>query len=191
MDRLKLTEDQKKLLLKVARMTIAGQVLKKNAEKIPELTDPVFDENFGLFVTLTLEGNLRGCIGYIEGIKPLREAVSHMAIQAAFHDPRFYPLTVEEYHNIRIEVSILYPVQEVKDINEIQVGRDGLIMERGWQKGLLLPQVATEYHWDRETFLNQTCRKAGMETFCWENGAKLSRFEAEVFNEVDLGIFKD
>lgn len=186
MEKLKLTDEQKVRLLKTARFCIQRQLSGKTDEPIPELKDPVFGEKYGIFVTLTMNEDLRGCIGYVEGVKPLREAVKDMAIQAAFHDPRFYPLSKEEYPSLDVEISILYPVEAVKNFSEIQVGRDGLIMERGYSKGLLLPQVATEYGWSREEFMNQTCRKAGMESFCWENGAKVSKFEAEVFNEKEL-----
>lgn len=186
MTKLKLTDAQKVLLLKTARFRIQEHLFDKTDEPVPELKEPVFGEKYGMFVTLTINDDLRGCIGYVEGVKPLREAVKDMALQAAFHDPRFYPLSKEEYVSIAVEISILYPVEAVKNFSDIQVGRDGLIMERGYSKGLLLPQVATEYGWSREEFMNQTCRKAGMESFCWENGAKVLKFEAEVFNEKEL-----
>jgi uncharacterized protein len=184
MEKLKLTDAQKKDLLLAARYTVQGDLFAgKTDGTFPTLQENVFGQKFGMFVTVTIEGELRGCIGYIEGVKALRDAVKDMARQAAFHDPRFYPLTKEEYPAIDIEISVLYPVEAVNDFTQIQVGRDGLIMERGHNKGLLLPQVATEYGWSREEFMNQTCRKAGMESFCWENGAKVLKFEAEVFNE--------
>lgn len=131
---------------------------------------------------------LKGCIGNIAGVKPLRDSVKEMAIEAAFRDPRFTPLAKNELGNITFEISILYPLEEVSDYNEIEPGRHGLVMERGYQKGLLLPQVASEYGWNREEFMNQTCRKAGMENFCWENDAKVYKFEAVVFNEKELGL---
>lgn len=183
--KLKLTKEQKKKLIETARLTIKKSLYEKIDENFPDLSDDIFGESYGMFVTLTIRGRLRGCIGYLEGIKPLREAVKDLAIQSAFKDPRFYPLTKEEFKHIKIEISILYPLEEVKDINEIEVGKHGIVMERGFNKGLLLPQVATEYGWTREEFLNQTCRKAGMETYCWENGAKIFKFEAEVFGEED------
>ena len=188
MGKLKLTDEQKKQLLKTARYCIQQKLFDRTDEPIPDLKDAVFGEKYGIFVTLTTRGELRGCIGYVEGINPLREAVKEMALQAAFNDPRFYPLSGQEYASIEVEISILYPVEAVKNFSEIQVGRDGLIMERGYNRGLLLPQVATEYNWSREEFMNQTCRKAGMESFCWENGAKVLKFEAEVFNEKELKI---
>lgn len=186
MEKLKLTVEQKRKLLQAARFSIEGHLGIQGGTAEPSLSDKVFDEHFGLFVTLTMHGELRGCIGYVEGVKPIREAVKDMAEQAAFHDPRFYPLRKSEYDGIDVEISILYPLEEVKDLEDIQVGRDGLVMERGFNKGLLLPQVASERRWDRDRFLNETCRKAGMEPFCWENGAKIYKFEAEVFNEKDV-----
>ncbi len=186
MKKLKLTKEQKQKLLTTVRLTIKKFLYGEVEEKFPDLSDEIFSENYGMFVTLTIRGRLRGCIGYVEGIKPLREAAKDLAIQSAFKDPRFYPLTKEEYSHIKIEISILYPLDEVKDISEIEVGKHGLLMERGYNKGLLLPQVATEYGWSKEEFLNQTCRKAGMEAYCWENGAKVFKFEAEVFGEEDI-----
>ncbi|MGC8764963.1 MAG: AmmeMemoRadiSam system protein A [Brevinematia bacterium] len=186
MKKLKLTSEQKRKLLLLARLTIKKALFENLEEEFPDMSDEIFSEEYGVFVTLTIHGRLRGCIGYIEGIKPLREAVKDLAIQSAFKDPRFYPLTKEEFSAIEVEISVLYPLEEVKDINEIEVGKHGIVMERGYYKGLLLPQVATEYGWNREEFLNQTCRKAGMEPYCWENGAKVYKFEAEVFGEKDV-----
>ncbi len=188
MKKIQLNTVHKKDLLKAARLTIERMLTGKSEADMPPLSDEVFSEKYGIFLTLTIKGNLRGCIGHIEGIKPLREAVKDMAIEAAFHDPRFSPLNKEELNQISLEISILYPLEEVKDYNAIKPGRDGLVMERGYQRGLLLPQVAAEYGWNREEFMNQTCRKAGMESYCWENDAKVYKFEAEVFNEKELGL---
>ncbi len=183
MKKIKLSDEQKEKLLLFARLTIKKALFEGSEESFPDMSDEIFSEKYGMFVTITIDGELRGCIGYIEGIKPLREAIRDLAIQSAFKDPRFYPLNKEEFDKIKIEISILYPLEEVKDLNEIEVGKHGLVMERGYNRGLLLPQVATEYNWNREEFLNHTCRKAGMEPYCWENGAKIYKFEAEVFGE--------
>jgi len=188
MKKISLSKEQKKALLKAARITIKQMLTGKKDPAMPALDADIFGEKYGLFVTITNRKQLRGCIGYIEGIKSLREAVKDLAIQAAFNDPRFEPVTKSELGDLEIEISVLYPLEEVKNINEIQVGKHGLVMERGFQKGLLLPQVAKEYNWSREEFMNQTCRKSGMENYCWENGAKIYKFEAEVFNEKELGI---
>jgi len=186
MPKIEFTNDQKKDLLKVARFTIERMLTGKESRDFPSLSDKIFSEAYGIFVTLKNGDNLRGCIGYIEGVKPIRDAVKDMAIESAFRDPRFPPISASELNMITIEISILLPLEEVKDYNEVEPGKHGLVMERGYQKGLLLPQVATEYGWDRSEFMNQTCRKAGMENYCWENDAKVFKFEAIVFNEKEL-----
>jgi AmmeMemoRadiSam system protein A len=183
MEKLKLAESQKSDLVAAVHAAIEEKLFGKPKLATPALADEIFSSHYGLFVTLTSRRELRGCIGLIEGMKPIRDAVKEMALEAAFHDPRFPPLTAAEYPSIQVEISILYPLEEVTDVRTVVVGRDGLVMERGYQRGLLLPQVPVEQEWDRDTFLNQTCRKAGMERVCWENGAKVYRFEAEVFGE--------
>jgi len=138
----------------------------------------------GCFVTLTQHGELRGCIGLIKGIKPLYLAVQDMAIAAALRDPRFPPVSPSELDEIEIEISVLTPLKEVEDVEEIKVGRDGIYIERGYHSGLLLPQVATEYGWTREEFLDHTCMKAGLFPGCWkEEGTKIYRFSALIFSE--------
>lgn len=170
-------------MIRVVRETIQAELEARPPHTKDLLQDTLFDQSYGLFVTLTIQSHLRGCIGFIEGIKPLRLSLPEMALQAAFHDPRFYPLSKKEFADIEIEISVLYPLEPVADPLTIEVGRHGLVAERGYHRGLLLPQVPQEQGWDRERFLNETCHKAGMEAFCWENGATLSRFEAEVFGE--------
>lgn len=183
MDILSLNQSQQKDLLQYVRAILEERLLGKALIAPPVLRDEVFTQKYGMFVTLTLNGKLRGCIGMIEGKATLREAAGEMAIQSAFHDPRFLPLSADELSRIKIEISILYPPQPLLQASEIKIGRDGLIMEKGYHRGLLLPQVAVEHGWDTEEFMNQTCRKAGLESFCWENGAKTSRFMAVVFQE--------
>jgi AmmeMemoRadiSam system protein A len=188
MKKIELSNRQKKDLLRFARMTIEQMLTGKVMPGVPPLSEGIFSEKYGIFVCLKYKGNLRGCIGLSGEIKPLRDAVKEMAVEAAFHDPRFPPLAKNELKDVNLEISILYPMEAVKDIKEIIPGKHGLVMERGYQKGLLLPQVAIEHKWDRDEFLNQTCRKAGMENFCWENDAKIYKFEAVVFNEKQLGL---
>jgi AmmeMemoRadiSam system protein A len=137
----------------------------------------------GAFVTLTSGGQLRGCIGNIEPDRPLVEVIRHCAAAAATQDPRFPPVAPEEIPKIHIELSVLFPAQLVEHIEDIQVGRDGLIVEWGARRGLLLPQVAEEWGWDREAFLRHTCLKAGLPHDAWRRGARVLRFEAEVFGE--------
>lgn len=183
METLSLQKDQQRELLKYVRCILEEKLTGIKPATMPVLQDEVFSKKYGIFVTLTIKGVLRGCIGIIEGRSPLREAAGEMAVQSALHDPRFKPLTVEELSQVKIEVSILYPPEQLGNPSEIKIGRDGLIIEKGYHRGLLLPQVAVEHAWGVEEFMNQTCRKAGLESFCWENGAKVSRFEAVVFQE--------
>jgi len=139
-------------------------------------------EQRGAFVTLNKHGSLRGCIGYIEGYKPLYEAVAEMAEAAAFRDPRFMPLTQDEWKDIEIEISVLTPLERITDINQIKAGKHGIYIKKGFYSGLLLPQVATEYGWDRKTFLEQTCRKAGLPSDAWkEEDTVIYIFSADIF----------
>ena len=180
-----LNETQRKTLLQIARDSIASVL----AGKRPDLTQYAIDDDLrrpaGAFVTLNdREGELRGCIGSIEPVAPLFQAVSSSAVSAAFRDPRFYPVKPEELPSLHLEISVMGPITRVKDFSEIVVGRDGLIASRGPYAGLLLPQVATEYGWDRDTFLSQTCVKAGLPPAAWHSpDTKIDRFSAEVFGE--------
>ncbi len=140
----------------------------------------------GAFVTIRLRGELRGCIGYIESPLPLANVVAEVAVKSATQDPRFPPLTVPEIGEAVLEVSILSPLQRVKDIGDIRIGVHGLLIELGVHRGLLLPQVALEYGWDTAEFLDNTCKKAGLASGSWNvPGAKLYMFTAEVCNEED------
>ena len=179
-----LTPEQRKTLLTIARESIRSVFEGRR----PELDESRYDADLhrlaGAFVTLTEHGDLRGCIGSIMPTAPLYEAVSSSAVNAAFRDPRFDPLDRAELDSIDLEISVMGPITPVKDIGEIEVGRDGLIISRGHSAGLLLPQVATDYGWDRETFLSQTCWKAGLPLDAWKQpGTKIERFSAEVFGE--------
>jgi AmmeMemoRadiSam system protein A len=179
-----LSETQRKQLLTLARESISAAL---NGSR-PEVSGDQFDETLrrpsGAFVTLTENDELRGCIGSIEAVAPLYLAVVQSAINAAFRDPRFYPLAPDELAKIHLEISVMGPIEKVTDVNDIEVGRDGLIISRGRSAGLLLPQVATDYGWDRETFLEQTCVKAGLPRNAWrEPGTTIEKFSAEVFGE--------
>jgi len=145
----------------------------------------------GAFVTLKKAGQLRGCIGYIEAVKPLAATIEEMAKAAAFSDWRFNPVRTEEIPDIEIEISVLSPLSEVRDPSTVVVGTHGLIVSRGSNRGVLLPQVPTEWGWDRETFLAQTCAKAGLPESAWkEKGTKIESFTADVFSERELGLRK-
>jgi AmmeMemoRadiSam system protein B/AmmeMemoRadiSam system protein A len=178
-----LNEQDKKVLLKTARKSIENALSNKKNPTV-ESDSPILKEKRGAFVTLTKNGILRGCIGYIHALKPLDETIIEMAQAAAFRDPRFPPITKEEFDDLEIEISVLTPVKEIDDINEIEVGKHGIIIERGGYSGLLLPQVATDYGWDRETFLEHTCNKAGLPTDAWQKeGTKIKIFSADIFHE--------
>ena len=138
----------------------------------------------GAFVTLTIHGQLRGCIGYVIAERPLLETVREAARAAAFQDPRFAPLRRAELSELRLEISVLSEPRPVCSLEEIRVGDHGLIVRHGFRSGLLLPQVATEYGWDRETFLSHTCAKAGLPRDSWRDpDTEIELFEAEVFGE--------
>ncbi len=147
-------------------------------------------EKRGVFVTLKIENQLRGCIGYVLPIKPLYQGIADNAINAAFFDPRFPPLTKEEFKKIEIEISVLTVPKEIKYnskeelLEKIKIGRDGLILEYNYNSGLLLPQVPVEEGWNKKEYLDYLCIKAGMEPNCWERlPIKIFKFEAEVFHE--------
>lgn len=178
-----MTQEEGTLLLKVARSAIE-HFLKNKPPLLLDKNYPHLLEKRGAFVTLTKEGKLRGCIGRIDASHPLTETVSQMAIEAAFNDPRFAPLRREELPIVLLELSILSPLKKLTDPQTIQVGRDGLLIQQGFASGLLLPQVAKEYHWTREEFLENTCYKAGLPAEAWkEEGTELYTFTAEIFSE--------
>lgn len=178
-----LSEEEKKFLHYIAKTSIEAKLLGKT----PPAIDPTnVSENLrikrGAFVTLHKHGILRGCIGYIQPYKPLYQTVSEMAIAAAFEDRRFPPLKKEELDDLEIEISVLTPLKKISDIDEINIGRDGLYVIKGFQSGLLLPQVATEYGWDRETFLEHTCLKAGLDKEAWKDkDTEIYIFSADIF----------
>jgi AmmeMemoRadiSam system protein A len=175
-----LTEKERSELKEIAREAIEGVLFGKK-ERPREISEGL-KKRQGVFVTLKKKGSLRGCIGYIRGAIPLYEAVRAMAIESAFHDPRFEPVSKDEWKDIEIEISVLSPLKEIKDIEEIEVGKHGLYIEKGFHSGLLLPQVAVENNWDRDTFLEYTCWKAGLPKDAWKSeDTKISIFSAEVF----------
>lgn len=177
-----LTEEEKQRLLRLARTTLEQKLLGKTAPAPGTPESPILKEKRGAFVSLHRRGMLRGCIGCIEGRKPLLDTIEEMARAAAFNDPRFPPLSAEELKDLDIEISVLTPLKEVRDINEIDIGVHGLFIERQHCCGLLLPQVATEWGWDRIKFLEETCRKAGLPSSSWkEKGTKIYSFSADVF----------
>lgn len=182
---MQLTAKEKLELLNVAKNAIDAKISNK---KMPELKldSEILKEMRGAFVTLKKRGNLRGCIGYIRAFKPLAETVREMAIAAAFNDPRFPSLKAEEMKDLTFEISVLSPLKQINDINEIEVGTHGLYIVSGHNSGLLLPQVAVEYGWDRETFLKETCHKAGLPPLAWmHKETDIYIFSADYFGDTD------
>jgi len=143
---------------------------------------PHLGEPRGAFTSLYLRGELRGCVGYVFPVSPVYRAVADTARAAAFEDTRFHPVTLPEAPSLEIELSILSPPQTIP-VEAIEIGRHGLLISLAGHRGLLLPQVPAEHHWDRTTFLEQTCRKAGLPLDAWKNGATIEAFTAEVFGE--------
>ncbi len=175
----KLSDEDRRLLLKIARDAIEARI--KGQEYIPPEPESL-SEHKGAFVTLNIHGKLRGCIGRLRSDQPLYKTVAEMAVAAAFEDPRFPELTESEVEALDIEISVLSPLHRVHDLDEIQVGRDGLMVKLDWHSGLLLPQVATTNGWGPIEFLEQTCLKAGLPKNSYQDrNAEIYRFSAEVF----------
>lgn len=178
-----LDEAEKLFLLNSARQTLIACA---KGEKMPKPQEPFgkLNQKRGIFVTLHKRGDLRGCIGFLTGVKPLYQAVIEMAWAASREDPRFVPVLESEIDEIEIEISVLTPLEKITDVENITVGEDGLMVKKGFWQGLLLPQVATEWGWNRETFLENTCLKAGLPKDCWRSpDVEIFRFKAQVFSE--------
>jgi len=176
-----LSDEEKKVLKELADRTIEAELEGKPQPVLKNPTEKLMQRR-GAFVTLHKQGQLRGCIGMIEGFKPLWETVRDMAIQAAFHDPRFSPLQKEELPEVDIEISVLTPLKAISSMDEIKVGLHGLVVRKGPYSGLLLPQVAVEHNWDVKTFVEWTCRKAGLTPDAWKDpDTKIYVFSADVF----------
>jgi AmmeMemoRadiSam system protein A len=172
--------EERHILLSLAHRSIETALAKERIDTTPpseHLAEPR-----GAFTTLHLFGNLRGCIGYVLPAGSVYQTVAETARAAAFDDPRFRPVTLEEAPQLRIEISVLSVPRPVRP-EEVEVGKHGLIVTAGARRGLLLPQVPLEWDWDRETFLSQTCVKAGLPADAWQHGAEIQAFTAEVFGE--------
>ena len=186
------SDDEGRIAVVIARSTVEGHV---RNERPSEVDAPsTFERKSGVFVTLSTHpgDELRGCIGYPEPLAPLMRALTESAISAASRDPRFPPVRVDELDRITVEVSLLTPPEEIVTEEpsslpkQVSVGEDGLIVERGGSKGLLLPQVPVEWNWDPEEFLCQTCMKAGVGPDAWlMPDTRILRFRAEVFSETE------
>lgn len=180
-----LDEKQRKTLLRIARESIAAVLGGARPQLREAEIDAALRKPAGAFVTLkTADGDLRGCIGSIQAVEPMYKAVSSSAISAATRDPRFHPVRTPELPNLGLEISVMGPIERVTNVADIEPGRDGLIISRGPHAGLLLPQVAAEYGWGREEFLDHTCIKAGLPPGAWRSpDTQIERFSAEVFGE--------
>jgi AmmeMemoRadiSam system protein B/AmmeMemoRadiSam system protein A len=178
----KLTGEARRELLRIARESVEAVVLGRTGPNL-DTEDPLLKANCGAFVTIEKKGELRGCIGYVLPTMPLYQAVSQAAVSAATKDNRFPPVSSEELDEVRLEISVLTQPRLIKEVEDIQVGRDGLIVRKGRFSGLLLPQVASSRGWDRQTFLEETCRKAGLPRDAWKEGAQVYAFSAVVFGE--------
>lgn len=176
---------EKQLLLELARRALIAAIERREFPESPsQELGPL--ESAGAFVTLRRRGRLRGCIGQIGSGQSLGEVVAHCAKSAAMEDPRFDPVRSDELRDIEIELSVLSPLEEIAP-DHIEVGKQGLMVTRGWRRGVLLPQVASEYRWAARRFLEETCVKAGLERNAWrEPETKTYGFTADVFSDSSL-----
>lgn len=184
MARVMVSPDDRARLLSLARAALVARVRRAPPPPVPY--GGALDLRRGAFVTIHHRGDLRGCLGRLDDDQRLGDVVAHLGAAVADSDPRFPIVMADELPGIAIEISVLSPEVEVTDVESIEVGRHGLIVERGLRRGLLLPQVASEHAWDRETFLAQTCLKAGLPPDAWKHGARILAFEAEVFGDDSL-----
>lgn len=175
-----LTEEEKTELLEMAKKTVISYVTSRQIPQF-EINSQKLKANGATFVTVNKNGNLRGCIGNIQPVMPLYQSVIRNAISACSNDPRFPPMKKEELRDMDIEVSILSPLEQLKNVKDLQIGKHGLYIVKDMQSGLLLPQVAREFRWDRDTFLEQVCVKAGLPRDAWKE-AKLYTFTAEIIH---------
>jgi AmmeMemoRadiSam system protein A len=178
-----ISPEEKRELLALAREAITRALTGVfDSRRLPR--SPGLEQRCGLFVTLKLAGQLRGCIGYIESTRPLGDVVGEIAVKSALEDPRFPPLTAAELPETTIQLSILSPLRKMQGIGELVVGTHGLLLELGPHRGLLLPQVAVEFGWGPEAFLEATARKAGLHREAWQDsGASIFVFTAEIVEE--------
>jgi hypothetical protein len=182
---LHLSPEDRDRLLAEARVAVADALAGRPPRTVA--AEGVLARRAGVFVSFHLDGDLRGCIGHPDADQPLAAVVPQCAVAAATGDPRFDAISAAELARCVIEISVLGPITIVDDPSEIIVGRHGLIAEQGWRRGLLLPQVATDYGWEREAFLERTCGKAGLPPDAWRRGAIIRKFEAEVFDDAAAG----
>jgi AmmeMemoRadiSam system protein A len=179
-DQAEFSPEERSLLLRLAHASIESALDGRDLD----LTSPSphLDEQRGAFTTLYVGGQLHGCVGYVLPVASLYRTISETARAAAFEDTRFPPITKTDLPHLTVDISVLSPLRPIKP-EDVEVGRHGLLVAMGFRRGLLLPQVPVEHGWDRITFLEQTCRKAGLPDNAWQQGATLEAFTAEVFGE--------
>jgi AmmeMemoRadiSam system protein A len=177
-----LSESAQSELLTLCRNSLQ-EFLKQGRKLIKESTSPELLERRGVFVTMHKHGELRGCIGVPEPVSPLFQAAQECAMSAATSDPRFVTVAEVELPEVKLEISVLSPLEATDSIDAIVIGVHGLLLNHQGRRGLLLPQVPVEHDWDREMFLEQLCRKAHLPATAWKEGAKIQRFSAFVFGE--------
>jgi AmmeMemoRadiSam system protein A len=177
-----LTKEEQQQLLKIARDTIVSYVTNGIVPQVESVTDEL-TQTRGCFVSIKQHSKLRGCIGNFVSDQPLYKLVQEMAVSAATRDPRFYPMKQDDLGSFELDISVLSPLRKIADVEEIQVGVHGIYIIKNSNRGVLLPQVATEYGWDRDTFLKQTCHKAGLPEDAWQMGCDIYIFSALVFGE--------
>jgi len=190
---LSLNQSQRNCLLQIARSALTAH-LEERPFTPPPPEDPDLWQQVGVFVTLWLQdgrtppphwphGHLRGCVGHIQSDLPLYQAIAETAVEAATHDPRFSPLTLAEFNHILFEISLLSPLTRIKQIENIEIGKHGLLITNEVQRGLLLPQVAVNRNWNRKEFLTAVCHKANLPPDIWPRSAKLYAFTTLEFAE--------
>jgi AmmeMemoRadiSam system protein A len=177
-----LTPEEERAALQLARRALEFYFETGENLRSPIVSGPL-KEKRGAFVTLHVDGELRGCIGYPLPVKPLDETIIEMAVAAASQDTRFEPLADKELKKLKIEISVLSLPEPVSDPGQVRVGCHGIIVSKGFHRGLLLPQVPVEHAWDREDYLCHGCLKAGLPPDAWKKGAKIELFSAQVFSE--------
>jgi len=181
-----LSNDDKQRLLEIARDAIEFYALNKSRKEYKVISGAL-KTNGAAFVTIKIDDKLRGCIGRVEARLPLYKCVREMAIGAAFEDPRFTAIQKDDIYCLQIEISVLTDLIPVLKLDDVLVGRDGLVVRSKKESGLLLPQVATEWGWDSREFMRQTCVKAGLNPLAFEQShVRVYRFEAEVFHQACL-----
>jgi AmmeMemoRadiSam system protein A len=176
------TAEERAVLLRLAHESIVSALERREISLTPP--SPHLDEPRGAFTTIYFHGNLRGCVGYVFPVASLYRTVAETARAAAFEDTRFSPVSLQEAADLGVSLSILSPLRVIAP-EEVEIGRHGLVVSQGGRRGLLLPQVPVEHQWDRVTFIEQTCHKAGLPLDAWRLGATLEAFTAEVFGDRD------